>query len=165
MQLLLHSRWYLFGLESRWDPWVLLGGTARVVVGDGVSLEVWYQLGHHLFQLARHGAHGVLFSHTLAVHTDLPVETRDSGGLYLYWPNGFTTEGQMSNTGSDSGVFLGVDRFGHKTLGAKIWTLLKSEIECFFAEARNQRQKWRKISFQTWMWISAFTQSHLHNFF
>lgn len=75
---------YLFGLESRWDPCVLLGGTARVVVGDGVSLEVWYQFRHHLFQLARHRAHGMLLSHTLAVHTDLPVETRTELGLHLW---------------------------------------------------------------------------------
>lgn len=65
----------LFRLESRWDPGVLLRGTARVVVRDGVSLEVGDQLRHHLLQLARHRTHGMLLSHTLAVHTDLPVET------------------------------------------------------------------------------------------
>lgn len=75
---------YLFGLEPRWDPWVLLGGTARVVVRDGVSLEVWYQFCHHLFQLSRHRAHGMLLSHTLAVHTDLPVETRTASGFILW---------------------------------------------------------------------------------
>lgn len=31
---------YLLGLEPRRDPGVLLGGAARVVIGDGVSLEV-----------------------------------------------------------------------------------------------------------------------------
>lgn len=75
------SGYYLFGLESRRDPRVLLGGAARVVVRDGVSLEVWYQLRHHLFQLARHRAHSMLLSHTLAVNTDLPVETRTASGF------------------------------------------------------------------------------------
>ena len=79
-----HCGCYLFGLEPRWDPWVLLGGTARVVIRDGVSLEVWYQLRHHLFQLARHRAHDMLLSHTLAVHTDLPVETRTASGFILW---------------------------------------------------------------------------------
>lgn len=77
----LHPGCYLFGLEPRWDPCVLLGGTARVVVGDGVSLEVRYQLRHHLFQLTRHSAHGMLLSHTLAMHTDLPVETETALGF------------------------------------------------------------------------------------
>lgn len=66
---------YLFRLEARRNPGIFLGGAARVVVRDGVSLEVGHQLGHHLLQLSRHRAHGVLLSHTLAVHADLPVET------------------------------------------------------------------------------------------
>jgi len=80
----LHPLGYLLGLEPRWDPCVLLGGAARVIVGDGVSLEVWHQLRHHLFQLARHRAHGVLLSHTLAVNTDLPVETKTAWSLLIY---------------------------------------------------------------------------------
>lgn len=64
----------LFGLESGWHPGVLLRGASRVVVWDGVPLEVGHQLGHHLLQLAGHGAHRMLFTHTLTVHTDLPVE-------------------------------------------------------------------------------------------
>lgn len=79
--LCLNPERYLFGLEPWWDPCVLLWSAAGVVVGDGVSLEVWYQLRHHLFQLARHRAHGMLLSHTLAVHTDLPVETRIASGF------------------------------------------------------------------------------------
>lgn len=106
-------------------------------------------------------------AHTCSAHRS-SCGDKDSGGLHLYWPNGFTTEGQTSNTGNDgaSGVLLVVYRFGHKTLGAKIWTLLKSEIESFFAEGRNRKRQWRKIWFQIWMCTcAAFTQSHLHNFF
>lgn len=67
---------YLLRLEPRRDPGVLLGGAARVIVGDGVSLEVRHQPGHHLLQLARHGMHGVLLAHALAVYADLPEEQR-----------------------------------------------------------------------------------------
>lgn len=77
----LHPARHLFGLESVRDPCVLLRGAARVVVGDGVPLKVRHQLRHHLFQLARNGAHGMLLSHTLAVHADLPVETGTALGL------------------------------------------------------------------------------------
>lgn len=71
-------RCYLLGLEPRWNPGVLLGGAARVVIGDGVSLEVRHQPCHNLFQLARHRVHGVLLAQTLAVHADLP-EGQTSG--------------------------------------------------------------------------------------
>lgn len=89
----LHPGCYLFGLEPRWDPCVLLGGAARVIVGDGVSLKVRYQLRHHLFQLARNWTHCMLLSNTLAMHTDLPVETGTASGLipgdfFFFW---FTT--------------------------------------------------------------------------
>ncbi len=96
----LHPGCYLFGLEPRWDPCVLLRGAAWVVVRDGVSLEVWHELRHHLLQLARHWTHGMLLSHTLAVHADLPVETRTALGFTLrtfFW---FTAQGKadrMSN--------------------------------------------------------------------
>lgn len=85
----LHPGCYLFGLEPRWDPCVLLRGAARIIVRDGVSLKVWYELRHHLFQLARNWTHCMLLSHTLAVHTDLPVETETALGLipggFLFW--------------------------------------------------------------------------------
>lgn len=98
-------------------------------------------------------------AHTCSAHRS-SCGDKDSGGLHLYWPNGFTTEGQMSNTVSDiaSGVLLVVYRFGHKTLGAKIWTSCESEIECLFAEGRNQKQEWRKCI------CTAFTQSNLQTF-
>lgn len=63
----------LFGLEPRRHPGVLLRGASRIVVRDGVPLEVGRQLRHHFLQLPGHGAHRMLFTHTLTVHTDLPV--------------------------------------------------------------------------------------------
>lgn len=63
----------LFRLESGRNPGVLLGSAAGVIVRDGVSLKIGHQLRHHLLQLTRDGADGMLLTDTLAVHTDLPA--------------------------------------------------------------------------------------------
>lgn len=64
---------YLLRFESRWNPGVLLQGTAGVVVRRGVPLEVVHQLGDRLLHLYRHGCHSMLLTATLTVHTDLPT--------------------------------------------------------------------------------------------
>ena len=75
----------LLRFEARGDPGVLLGSTARVVVGDGVSLEVRHQLHHHPLQLTRHGTHSMLLTHTLTMHTDLPGGHKQRDGVNYTW--------------------------------------------------------------------------------
>lgn len=70
------SEQYLFGLQSRRHPGVLLQGAARVIVRGRVPLEVKHEFADGLLHLQGHHRHHVLLLRALAVQTDLPASSK-----------------------------------------------------------------------------------------
>lgn len=70
------SERYLFRLQPRRDPGVLLQGAARVVVRGRVPLEVKHEFADGLLHLQGHHRHHVLLLRALAVQTDLPASSK-----------------------------------------------------------------------------------------
>lgn len=70
------SERYLFRLQPRRDPGVLLQGAARVVVRGRVPLEVKHEFADRLLHLQGHHRHHVLLLRALAVQADLPASSK-----------------------------------------------------------------------------------------
>lgn len=75
-QLFSGSWWchhYLFRLQARGDPCILLQSTAWVVVRSWIPLEVKHELRDCLLHLQRHNCYNVLFLGALTVKANLPA--------------------------------------------------------------------------------------------